>query len=151
MTENDQPSVQGPLGYAGDITPIETWKALADNPKAVLLDVRTPEEWTYVGLPNIDVLKREVCLVPWVFFPRMDLNPQFVEQVKAAARPDLETPILIICRSGVRSISAAKALTNVGYTDCYNVLHGFEGNPDTNNQRGKISGWKVDGLAWRQK
>jgi len=151
MTENDQSGAQEPLGYAGDITPTQAWKVLTDNPKAVLLDVRTPEEWTYVGLPNLDTLQREVCLVPWVFFPRMDMNPQFIEQLKASARPDTDTPILILCRSGVRSIAAAKALTNAGFTDCYNILHGFEGNPDTNNQRGKISGWKVDGLAWRQK
>ncbi|PCI42077.1 MAG: sulfurtransferase [Rhodospirillaceae bacterium] len=151
MTENDQSGAQEPLGYAGDIAPTEAWQVLADNPKAVLLDVRTPEEWTYVGLPNLDALHHEVCLVPWVFFPRMDLNPQFIEQLKASAHPDPDTSILILCRSGVRSVAAAKALTSSGFTDCYNILHGFEGNPDTNNQRGKISGWKVDGLAWRQK
>ncbi|PHS79175.1 MAG: sulfurtransferase [Rhodospirillaceae bacterium] len=151
MTENDQSGPQEALGYAGDMTPTEAWQALTDNPKAVLLDVRTPEEWTYVGLPNLEALQREVCLVPWVFFPRMDINPQFVEQLKASVRLTPDTPILILCRSGVRSIAAAKALTSSGFTDCYNILYGFEGNPDTNNQRGKISGWKVDGLAWRQK
>lgn len=151
MTENDQSPTQEILGYAGDITPTEAWQALADNPNAVFLDVRTPEEWTYVGLPNLEDLQREVCLVPWVFFPRMDMNPEFIEQFKASAQAETDTPILILCRSGVRSIAAAMALTDAGFTDCYNILYGFEGDPDTNNQRGKISGWKVDGLAWCQK
>jgi rhodanese-related sulfurtransferase len=72
-----------------------------------------------------------------------------VEQLRAAV-PDQSLTLIMLCRSGVRSIAAAKAATAAGYEDSYNVLAGFEGNPDQAGHRGQVEGWKAAGLPWRQ-
>lgn len=139
------------LTYAGDLSPEDTWKLLQDDPRAVLIDVRTPEEWAYVGVPNIAQLGRECLFVPWQFYPKMNINPNFVHQVLDVAKPETDdTPVLFICRSGVRSAYAAHALTDMGYSRVYNVSHGFEGDPDQHRHRGTTNGWKVSGLPWVQ-
>ena len=77
------------------------------------------------------------------------MNPGFVEEV---AGHDLasDQPLLIICRSGVRSRNAAIALTARGYSHCFNVSDGFEGGHDGARHRGVQDGWKAAGLPWRQ-
>jgi sulfur dioxygenase len=57
--------------------------------------------------------------------------------------------VLLLCRSGVRSIAAAKRATELGLT-AYNILEGFEGDPDSQAQRGHKGGWRLSGLPWRQ-
>jgi len=140
-----------PLTYAGNLSPEDTWQRLQDDPTAILIDVRTPEEWAYVGIVDMTQIKRNAVFVPWLFYPRMDINRNFVPQVLEAAKPQNEdTPLLLICRSGVRSAYAAHALTQMGYTQCYNVASGFEGDPNDDKHRGTINGWKVAGLPWVQ-
>ena len=137
------------LGYAGDLTPTEAWQKLATQPRAVLVDVRTQAEWSYVGLPDLGTLAKPVHKLSWQVFPEMQVNPGFVESVQAAGiAPD--QPILLLCRSGVRSVAAAKALTEQGFTQCYNIRDGFEGPGDGEKHRGRVSGWKVEGLPWIQ-
>ena len=135
--------------YAGDLTPLETWELLSENPKAQLFDVRTDAEFAYVGNPDLSDLGKEVRQVYWQIFPAMDVNPDFVAQVKDAGF-DKDTPLLFLCRSGVRSKYAAEALTAAGFTECYNVAGGFEGDKDPQGHRGTGNGWKVDGLPWKQ-
>ncbi len=135
--------------YAGDLSPRRTWDMMVENPRAALLDVRTPAEWSYVGLPDLSTLGRQPVLVPWLEFPSMNLNPDFLKQV-SDADIDPKQGLLIICRSGVRSKSAAVVLTGAGYSTCYNVAHGFEGDKDPAGHRGTVNGWKVDGLPWGQ-
>jgi sulfur dioxygenase len=55
----------------------------------------------------------------------------------------------MLCRSGVRSIAAAKCAAQSGI-EAYNILEGFEGDPDENGQRGRRGGWRLRGLPWRQ-
>ena len=138
------------LTFAGNISAQETWDKLQDDPRAVLIDVRTPEEWAYVGVPDLSSLERTCVFVPWSLYPNNALNPNFVHQVLDAVKPDDDTPLLLICRSGVRSAYAAHALTEMGYEQCYNVQHGFEGDPDAHKHRGTVNGWKVAGLPWMQ-
>lgn len=135
--------------YAGDKTPEEAWEVLASNPAAVLIDVRTDAEWAYVGTPDLSALNKEVVLAAWQEFPKMEINPEFVSQVSNSA-PDQSTPLLFICRSGVRSKSAAAAVTSAGYSACFNVLEGFEGDKDGDGHRGAAGGWKYRGLPWKQ-
>ncbi len=118
---------------------------MVENPKAALLDVRTPAEWAYVGLPDLSALGRQPLLVPWLMFPSMQLNPDFLNQVRDTGI-DPQQDLLIICRSGVRSKSAAIALSEIGFKTCYNIAYGFEGDKDPGGHRGTINGWKVDGL-----
>lgn len=135
--------------YGGDVTPAATWEALAEDETAVLVDVRTPAEWSYVGLPDLATLGKQPVLVPWVLFPSMQLNDSFAADLaNAGVKP--ENAVYFLCRSGVRSRSAAIATTALGYPRCYNVADGFEGDPDTDRHRGTVSGWKVAGLPWAQ-
>lgn len=138
------------LGYAGDKTPQETWAVLTDTPGAVLVDVRCDAEWAFVGTPDLSSLNKALCLAAWKHFPGMTNNDDFVATVQSHA-PDKDAPLLFICRSGQRSIAAAKALTSAGYTNCYNVLEGFEGDKDAEDCRGTVGGWKVAGLPWTQR
>ncbi|HIP77287.1 MAG TPA: rhodanese-like domain-containing protein [Kiloniellaceae bacterium] len=136
-------------GYAGDLRPAEAWELLKENPKAVLVDVRTLPEWNFVGLPRLDSLGKETICVSWQSFPDMGMNAAFVEEV-AARGVEREQPVLLICRSGARSRSAAMALTAAGFGPCYNVAEGFEGDRDGDLHRGSVGGWKVAGLPWAQ-
>ena len=135
--------------YAGDVDVSETWRILEENPDAVLIDVRTVAEWVYVGLPDLETLAKSVVCVQWNVWPNMDVNPEFVAHVEAEG-VTRDRPLLLICRSGVRSLSAAVALTAKGFGPCYNVAGGFEGDLDESKHRGVKNGWKVTGLPWRQ-
>ncbi|WP_169543709.1 rhodanese-like domain-containing protein [Sneathiella aquimaris] len=135
--------------YAGDITVHDAWDLLKSNPEAVLVDVRTNAEWGYVGLPDLSPLNKKTHTISWVLFPDMSVNPHFIEQLKAA-QENPESPVLFLCRSGVRSIAAAIAATNAGFTESYNILGGFEGDLDENRHRGTQSGWKAENLSWVQ-
>ncbi|MBM3581445.1 MAG: rhodanese-like domain-containing protein [Alphaproteobacteria bacterium] len=138
-----------PGAYAGDISPKEAWEMLAREPKAQLVDVRTDAEWTYVGLPDLKALGKEPFLAPWKLFPSQQVNADFPHAL-IARFPARDTPLLFLCRSGVRSRAAAVAMTQLGYGRCYNVAHGFEGDRDDRAHRNTKGGWRVDGLPWAQ-
>ena len=131
-----------------DIAPSQVWQALAENPDAQLIDVRTDAEWTYVGLPEISVLDKRVLLIPWQA-PSGAVNRSFVEQLGASGLTEAHA-LYFICRSGARSLAAAQAARAAGYQAAYNVADGFEGPPDAQGHRGNVAGWKASGLAWRQ-
>lgn len=137
-------------GYAGDLTPQQAWQLLAENGDAALVDVRTGAEWAYVGVPDVSALGREVGFVEWVSFPAGEPNPAFVEQVRSLGLTKGDgRPVVFLCRSGVRSIGAAKAATAAGLGPAYNVLDGFEGGLSDDGHRGK-TGWRAAGLSWKQ-
>ena len=139
--------------YAGDVLPGEAWALLESDLKAQLVDVRTTAEWNFVGVPDVSALGRNAHLVEWQSFPTMALNPEFVASVAQrlqAAGVGNETPVLLLCRSGTRSRSAAVALTEAGFARAFNVAGGFEGDPDAAGHRGMTNGWKATGLPWRQ-
>ena len=135
--------------YAGDVAPTEAWRILAEDPAAALVDVRTDAEWSYVGLPDLSSLGKQTHCVSWQVFPQMALNPNFAAELEAGGLSK-DQPILLICRSGVRSLHAAVALTAAGYRCCYNVADGFEGPCDDSRHRGRQAGWKADELPWIQ-
>jgi sulfur dioxygenase len=138
MSETDLP--RPAEGYAGDITPqlaFEWWQ----RGDAVLVDVRTDAEREWVGfVPGAVPLA-------WKQWPGMAVDPSFGEHLKAVVPQGKKA--LLLCRSGVRSIAAAKRASELGI-EAYNILEGFEGDPDENAQRGKRGGWRFRGLPWRQ-
>ena len=132
--------VQPASGYAGDISPQLAW-AWVQAGEAVLIDVRTDAEREWVGgVPGAVALA-------WKQWPGMALNADFDDGLKAAVSSGAKA--LMLCRSGVRSIAAAKRATELGI-EAYNILEGFEGDPDERGQRGKKGGWRCLGLPWRQ-
>ncbi len=133
-----------------DVAPRQAYEALAGEPDAQLVDVRTDAEWTYVGLPDLQPLGKRVLLVQWQSFPSGAVNPSFVEQLGAAGLAP-QHPIYFICRSGVRSLAAAELAARAGYRLVFNVADGFEGPPDADGHRGQVAGWKAEALPWRQR
>ena len=120
------------------------------NADAVLVDVRTQAEWVFVGLPDLTNAAARLVCMEWQRFPDMAVNPDFVKKI-AQEIADTTPAIFTLCRSGARSIAAARALTQEGFAGCYNVVGGFEGDPDEFGHRGGVNGWKFDGLPWVQK
>jgi rhodanese-related sulfurtransferase len=139
----------GTAAYAGDVSAQEAWTKLAADARAALVDVRSDAEWTFVGLPDLAPVGKRPVLVPLQVFPGMKPNPNFAAEV-AQALPAKDAPVYFICRSGGRSRTAAIALTALGYTQCFNVAGGFEGDLDGERHRGRAGGWKAAGLPWVQ-
>jgi glyoxylase-like metal-dependent hydrolase (beta-lactamase superfamily II)/rhodanese-related sulfurtransferase len=126
--------------YAGDVSPQLAWRWVQAG-EAVLVDVRSDAEREWVGfVPG-------AVPVAWKQWPGMTLNPQFDDAVRLAAEGGHK--LVLLCRSGVRSIAAAKRATELGL-EAYNILEGFEGDPDDQAHRGRKGGWRLHGLPWRQ-
>ena len=141
-------------GKSVDSVDVETtWQSLVSRPGAQLIDVRTRAEWTYVGIPDLGAIGKRAVLVEWQTFPDQAMDPRFVERLAGELRAlgaQLNDDLFFICRSGGRSLAAAKAMAAMGYGACHNVACGFEGPLDDGRHRGALSGWKAIGLPWQQ-
>jgi len=126
-----------------NLDPQQAWDLLKSNSEAVLVDVRTKVEHSFVGHPP------GAIHIPWKESPDWQVNPQFVAEVKKVA-PDSSAPVLLLCRSGQRSLDAAKVLEDAGYKHLVNIVDGFEGALDENKHRGNLGGWRFHGLPWEQ-
>jgi rhodanese-related sulfurtransferase len=135
-------------GYAGDVDPSGAYAALRAEAGAVLVDVRTSAEWSYVGQPDLAQLGKGVVFVEWQHFPDGTLNGTFLEQLREAGVVE-GVPVYFLCRSGARSAAAAAAATVAGLGPAYNVADGFEGPLGREGHR-DVAGWKAAGLPWRQ-
>lgn len=136
-----------------DVTVEEVWVRLESDPKAVLVDVRTKAEWSFVGVPDLTPVGKKLHLVEWQTFPAGQVDPQFADKLTSAleaASVGKDDEIFFICRSGGRSKSAAQAMAAKGYLRCRNVADGFEGPLDPRRHRGGTGGWKSAGLPWQQ-
>ncbi|WP_068639294.1 rhodanese-like domain-containing protein [Thauera butanivorans] len=130
------------LPYQGALTPAEAWQVLQLAPGARLVDVRTRAELDWVGrVPG-------AVEIEWLSWPGMQRNVNFVNQLKHQV--DAEALVMFLCRSGGRSDDAARVAVEAGYSNCYNVLEGFEGDKDANGQRNRVGGWRHAGLPWQQ-
>jgi sulfur dioxygenase len=127
-------------GYAGDV-PVQLAYRWWKEGSAHLIDIRSNAERAWVGFVP------DVPAVEWKIWPGMAINPQFDEQLQAIAPAG--SKVLLLCRSGLRSIPAAQRAQSLGF-EAYNILEGFEGDPDAEAHRGKKGGWRFSGLPWRQ-
>lgn len=136
-----------------DVPAEETWARLKADAEAVLIDVRTRAEWTFVGLPDLGALGKRVLTLEWQTFPDNRVDPEFVGKLCGlleGAGVSKDTELFFLCRSGARSRAAAAAMAEAGYTKARNVADGFEGPLDAAQRRGQVAGWKAAGLPWRQ-
>ena len=137
-----------------DVTGV--WDRLKLDSSAQLIDVRTRAEWTFVGVADLSVLKREPLLIEWQTYPTNKPDPGFAAALDAELSGrglGKATNLYFICRSGARSLSAARSMAALGYSHCHNVRDGFEGpiNPDpARRHRGETAGWKFARLPWTQ-
>ncbi len=130
------------LPYEGVLTPKEAYTIWQSAPGAKLVDVRTRAEIDWVGkVPG-------AVEIEWLSYPDMKPNPNFMAALEQQV--DKEALVLFLCRTGQRSHAAAALATQNGYADCYNILEGFEGDKNSNNQRNALNGWRAAGLPWEQ-
>ena len=130
------------VSYQGAVLPAEANELLGTAPGAKLVDVRTRAELDYVGrIPGS-------VEIEWQTYPGGVPNPHFLAQLRAQV--DQESLVMFICRSGVRSHAAAMAAAGSGYTQCYNVIEGFQGDKDAQAHRDTLGGWRAAGLPWYQ-
>ena len=126
-----------------NLNPQQAWDLLQQNTDAVLVDVRTKVEYAFVGHPIGAVH------IAWKEAPDWQVNSKFVVEVGKLV-PDKSAPVLLLCRSGQRSLDAAKALEEAGFRRLINIVDGFEGPLDQHNHRGNLGGWRFNGLPWAQ-
>ena len=144
-----------PHSVIDEISTQDTFRALNEQQSTALVDVRTVAEWAYVGLPDISATGRPLWMVEWVRLGAQSPDPAFVDRLLAEAGGTLPERLFFICRSGIRSMAAARAVATAmdqaeKPVHCTNVAKGFEGDLDQHRHRGSINGWKVDGLPWAQ-
>lgn len=132
------------LPYAGAVTPQEAHALLQADPNVRLIDVRTNAERDWVG--RVAIKPEQHYAVQWSLYPGGTPNPDFIAQLTQAT--SAENVVLFLCRSGVRSRHAAKLATENGYTHCFDVLEGFEGDKDAEGHRKTVNGWCKAGLPW---
>jgi len=125
------------------VSPCQAHDVLENNADAILIDTRTKIEFSFVGHPVGAVH------VPLKRPPNWDNFPDFVEQVEKHLS-STSIPVVLMCRSGARSMDAAKLLEAAGHTNLYNMEDGFEGDKDDNNHRSTLNGWRFNQLPWEQ-
>ena len=131
--------------------PREAWQLLQDDPRAVLVDVRSHMEFLFIGHPV------GAIHIPWIDEPDWTVNPHFAVEVRKLILGGLDhreggrnVPVILICRSGKRSLEAGEELLRRGFHEVYNVADGFEGELDEHHHRSSLGGWRFEGLPWEQ-
>jgi rhodanese-related sulfurtransferase len=127
-----------------NLLPADAWALVQGNPDALFVDVRMEIEALYVGRPP------GVRMIPWYEYPSLTPEPDKFVQAVALEAGRKDRPVVLICRSGVRTVAAGRALEQAGFSDVVNVLHGFEGELDERFHRSTLSGWRHDDLPWEQ-
>lgn len=137
--------------HPGELSPPDAHRLLQEDPRAVLVDIRSTMEFLFVGHP------RGAVHIAWIDEPDWDINPQFVPEIRklllGGAVCDADAgcaPVILICRSGKRSAEAGRVLLQAGLKNVFHVNEGFEGELDDNHQRGNLGGWRFHGLPWEQ-
>jgi rhodanese-related sulfurtransferase len=129
----------------------QAWDMIEQNPKTLLVDVRSHMEFLFIGHP-VGAIN-----VPWIDEPDWIINPNFVREVRQLILGGVshdgsfeDVPIFLICRSGRRSLEAGRLLVEKGFNEVYNIADGFEGELDDHHHRSTLGGWRYEGLPWEQ-
>ena len=140
-------SESNPIGLPAQ----QAWQLLHDDPRAVLVDIRSTMEYLFVGHPKGSVH------IPWIDEPDWTVNPNFVTDIRKlllggaiCTIDDGCAPVILICRSGKRTLEAGKALLDAGFNKVMHVDEGFEGDLDEDHHRSTANGWRFRGLPWEQ-
>ncbi|NIP72725.1 MAG: rhodanese-like domain-containing protein [Gammaproteobacteria bacterium] len=133
------------------LSPEQAWELTQKDPRSILIDVRSNMEFLFIGHP------KGAINIPWIDEPDWVINPHFVAEVRKVILGGIScdeeagcAPVILICRSGKRSLHAGEKLIEEGFTNVYNVLEGFEGELDENHHRSSLGGWRYHGLPWEQ-
>ena len=134
------------------LSPRQAAELLEQDARALLIDVRSHMEFLFIGHP------RGAVNIPWIDEPDWVVNPNFVREVRQLLLGGLvhdgsdrhSVPVILICRSGKRSLEAGALLASEGFDTVYNVSDGFEGELDDSHHRSSLGGWRFEGLPWEQ-
>ncbi len=133
------------------LSPAEAHNLVEKDQRAVLIDVRSNMEFLFIGHPL------GAINIPWIDEPEWKINEHFAIDVRKVLLGGLShlqnvgsAPVVLICRSGKRSLEAGELLIKEGFTEVYNVLEGFEGELDDKHHRSTLAGWRFDDLPWEQ-
>ncbi len=146
------------LEFLNQITTEDAFTEVVYNENVFLLDVRTPEEWIWVGHPGVngtgygEELEGYVVNISYKVHHKgkskseeLIVNSKFVRDVERLFYKD--DKLILMCRSGGRSTAAAFDLEAVGFTNVWNMTEGFEGQTDADGYRTQ-TGWKVDTMPY---
>jgi rhodanese-related sulfurtransferase len=126
------------------LPPQGAWALLQTVSSARLIDIRMEVEFLYVGRPP------KAINIPWYEYPDFEADAaDFAAKVQQEVTSK-DQIVILICRSGSRTLDAGAALIDAGFTHVINVVNGFEGDLDTNDHRSTLNGWRFDGLPWEQ-
>jgi len=141
---NDQDGVK-------NLTPQQAWQMLQNDPRAILVDIRSTMEYRFVGHP-IGAIH-----IAWIDEPNWRINPNFETEIQQLLLGSLVctqeascTPVILICRSGQRSLDAGRLLVESGMRNIFHIKEGFEGELDEHHHRGTTGGWRFRGFPWEQ-
>jgi rhodanese-related sulfurtransferase len=127
--------------YCGDVLASEAFEFCKNNP-ALIIDVRTPQEWQKIGVPDLANTASQLLAISWLTLPNFALNQNFAKELSTAKNITKTTPLFFLCKSGGRSLDAAIFAKNLGYEYTFNIAGGFEG--------GEVAGWKEQALPHKQ-
>jgi rhodanese-related sulfurtransferase len=134
-----------------DLTPQQAWQLMQDDSRTILVDIRSSMEFLFVGHP------KGAVHVPWIDEPDWTINPEFVTDIRKlvlggaiCTQDEGCAPVVLICRSGKRSLEAGKLLVDAGFTRVFHVGEGFEGELDDDHHRSTVGGWRYHDLPWEQ-
>ena len=138
--------------------PSFVYKKLVQDDFCYLIDVRSKPEWNFVGIPDSQNMKNEVIFCEWAFYPLIERNPNFENEIFSKLDFKQAKNLFFICRSGARSFHAANSIQFLinkkselrDNINCINVKFGFEGDLSEKNRRGNLNGWKFSNLPWKQ-
>ncbi len=132
------------------LTPQEAADLLQKVSSALLIDIRSNMEFLFVGHP------KGALHVPWIDEPDWCVNPNFEKDIRQlmlggiCEQGEDTPPIILICRSGKRSIDAGNLLITAGFHNVCQITEGFEGDRDEAYHRSSVGGWRYRGLPWEQ-
>ncbi len=133
------------------LSPKQAWQMMQDDPRTILIDIRSSMEFLFVGHP------KGAVHIPWIDEPEWIINPHFLTEVRklilGGVICDAEescAPLILICRSGKRSKEAGDLLNSQGLKNIYHIDEGFEGELDEDHHRSSMGGWRFHDLPWEQ-
>ncbi len=130
------------------ISAIDAWQLCQQDPRTLLIDVRSSMEYLFVGHP------KGAVHIPWIDEPDWIVNKDFVTEIRklllGGSIESHEVSIVLICRSGNRSAEAGQLLIDSGMKNIYNIEEGFEGKLDEDHHRSTHNGWRFHQLPWEQ-
>ena len=132
-----------------NISSRECFEKLSTEVHSQLIDVRTKPEWIYVGVPDLSSINKKVIFVSWQVYPEMGTNKFFENQI-LELNIKKDNNLYFICRSGNRSNNASEFLASRGFSNCFNVIDGFEGKLYHESHRALIDGWQFNNLPWKK-